>query len=74
MENKKVTFEELKKLNKQPVLETKIRVIPVEVYSRVVGYYQQISQWNAGKREEEKERKMISLTKFKKREAKIEHF
>jgi len=52
----------------------KIRVIPVEVYSRVVGYYQVVSNWNAGKKEEMKERVTISLKKFKEREAEIEHF
>jgi hypothetical protein len=26
--------------------------IPCEIYSRVVGYYRPISQWNAGKRAE----------------------
>jgi ribonucleoside-triphosphate reductase (formate) len=31
--------------------------IPVEVYSRVVGYYRPVDQWNKGKQEEFKERK-----------------
>ncbi len=26
--------------------------IPVEVYSRVVGYYRPVNQWNKGKQEE----------------------
>ncbi|HNR90619.1 MAG TPA: anaerobic ribonucleoside-triphosphate reductase [Spirochaetota bacterium] len=26
--------------------------IPVEVYSRVVGYFRPVNQWNKGKREE----------------------
>lgn len=30
--------------------------VPVEVYSRVVGYYRPVSQWHAGKKEEFKER------------------
>jgi len=30
--------------------------IPVEVYSRVVGYYRPVNQWNRGKREEFRER------------------
>ena len=47
---------------------TKIRVIPVETYSRVVGYYQVVANWNAGKLEEFKERETISLEKFKERE------
>ncbi len=31
--------------------------IPVEVYSRVVGYFRPVNQWNKGKREEFSERK-----------------
>jgi len=54
--------------------KNKTRVMPVDVYSRVVGYYQVVSGWNAGKREEFKERETISLEKFKEREAEIEHF
>jgi len=68
MENKKTSFEELKKLNEPIPLGKKIRVIPCDVYSRVVGYYQPVSQWNAGKQEEEKERVTISLGKFQKKE------
>lgn len=30
----------------------KEKKIPVEVYSRVVGYYRPVSQWNRGKQEE----------------------
>ena len=36
--------------------------IPVEVYSRVVGYFRPVNQWNKGKQEEFRERKEISLT------------
>lgn len=32
--------------------------IPCEVYSRVVGYYRPIQNWNKGKRQEFKERKV----------------
>jgi len=35
--------------------------IPVEVYSRVVGYYRPVSQWNHGKREEFSDRKECSM-------------
>ncbi|HPJ40507.1 MAG TPA: anaerobic ribonucleoside-triphosphate reductase [Spirochaetota bacterium] len=31
--------------------------VPVEVYSRVVGYFRPVNQWNKGKREEFNERK-----------------
>lgn len=30
--------------------------VPVEVYSRVVGYFRPINQWNKGKKEEFSER------------------
>lgn len=30
---------------------------PTEVYSRVVGYYRPVQHWNAGKREEFRNRK-----------------
>ena len=39
-------------------------VVPVEVYSRVVGYYRPTSQWNKGKQEEFKDRKEISNEKI----------
>lgn len=36
-------------------------VVPVEVYSRVVGYFRPVNQWNKGKRSEFKERKVCSI-------------
>ena len=36
--------------------ERRIRAVPVETYSRVVGYFRPINQWNKGKREEFNER------------------
>jgi len=33
--------------------------VPVEVYSRVCGYFRPVSQWNKGKKEEFKERKEL---------------
>lgn len=38
-----------------------MKAVPVEVYSRVVGYYRPVSQWNRGKREEFNERKEASV-------------
>jgi len=35
--------------------------IPVEVYSRVVGYYRPVDQWNKGKKEEFEQRKEFTL-------------
>lgn len=37
-----------------------MRKIPVETYSRVVGYFRPVNQWNKGKREEFYDRKTIS--------------
>lgn len=34
----------------------KKRVIPTEVYSRVVGYYRPVQNWNVGKKQEFSER------------------
>jgi len=31
--------------------------VPTEVYSRVVGYFRPVQNWNAGKKEEFKDRK-----------------
>jgi len=46
--------------------ENKVKKVPVEVYSRVVGYFRPISQWNKGKREEFNERKEFSLNDINK--------
>ncbi len=40
------------------------RVMPCEIYSRVVGYFRPVSQWNPGKREEFRERKEFTLGKI----------
>jgi len=37
------------------------RKVPVEVYSRVVGYFRPVQQWNKGKQEEFKERKTYNV-------------
>ena len=36
-------------------------VVPVEVYSRVVGYFRPVNQWNVGKQAEFKERKTYAV-------------
>jgi anaerobic ribonucleoside-triphosphate reductase len=38
-----------------------MKKIPVETYSRVVGYFRPVMQWNKGKREEFYERKIITI-------------
>ncbi|MDY0297900.1 MAG: anaerobic ribonucleoside-triphosphate reductase [Acidobacteriota bacterium] len=39
--------------------KVRIKVIPTEVYSRVVGYYRPVQNWNKGKMEEFIERNLI---------------
>ena len=39
--------------------------VPVEVYSRVVGYFRPVNQWNKGKQEEFNQRKEYSLESIK---------
>lgn len=39
-----------------------MKKVPVEVYSRVVGYYRPVNQWNRGKQEEFAERKEFHIT------------
>ena len=40
---------------------SKIKAIRTEVYSRVVGYYRPVRDWNRGKQEEFARRKYISI-------------
>ena len=40
-----------------------VKRIPVECYSRVVGYYAQVRNWNKGKRQEWKDRKVYEVPK-----------
>jgi Anaerobic ribonucleoside-triphosphate reductase len=42
-----------------------VKLIENEVYSRVVGYYRPIKNWNEGKQKEFSERKLISVNEFK---------
>ena len=44
-----------------PQAKPPIRRIPVETYSRVVGYYRPVSQWNPGKRAEFTERLPLKI-------------
>ena len=43
----------------------KKKVVPVETYSRVVGYYRPVANWNKGKKEEFKERKSFKVKQGK---------
>lgn len=52
----------MKKNNIESKKNSKEKVLAVraEVYSRVVGYYRPVTDWNEGKREEFKERNYLS--------------
>ncbi len=39
-----------------------VKGTPTEIYSRVVGYYRPVQQWNDGKQEEFKERKVFKVS------------
>jgi len=41
-----------------------VKVIPTEVYSRVVGYYRPIQNWNKGKVEEFGRRQMLDPSRI----------
>ena len=42
---------------------TEVKIIECETYSRVVGYYRPVQQWNAGKKAEFMARKFQQLAK-----------
>lgn len=39
----------------------KVVKVPTEIYSRVVGYFQRVQNWNKGKQEEFKMRKEFTV-------------
>jgi anaerobic ribonucleoside-triphosphate reductase len=39
----------------------KVKAVKTEVYSRVVGYYRPVQDWNRGKQEEFKLREYVSM-------------
>jgi ribonucleoside-triphosphate reductase len=48
-----------------PTCQGKNKTTPCEVYSRVVGYLRPVSQWNMGKQQEYKDRKMFNMMEKK---------
>lgn len=46
------------------VRSQKVLAIPCEVYSRVVGYFRPVQNWNPGKQQEFNERRSIKLESF----------
>ena len=43
-----------------------MKEIPTEIYSRVVGYFRPVKQWNKGKQDEFADRKPYPVEKIKK--------
>jgi anaerobic ribonucleoside-triphosphate reductase len=43
--------------------KVKVKAVPCEVYSRVVGYFRPVANWNQGKQVEFAERKTVRLEK-----------
>lgn len=38
-----------------------MKMVPVEIYSRVSGYFRPVNQWNKGKRSEFSDRKSLNI-------------
>jgi len=49
------------KVKRKKSEKVKVKAIPCEIYSRVVGYYRPIQNWNPGKVEEFRERKYVKI-------------
>ncbi|MBD3370462.1 hypothetical protein GF402_08895 [Candidatus Fermentibacteria bacterium] len=45
-----------------------IKAVRTEVYSRVVGYYRPVQDWNKGKQEEFTQRKYVDIDHLSRRE------
>lgn len=58
-----------KKLSDLRKLLDSVEGTPTEVYSRIVGYYRSVRNWNAGKRHEYTKRKMYSVSAMETAEA-----
>ena len=50
-------------INREKEVTVKVRVVPTEVYSRIVGYYRPVQNWNRWKVEEFQQRKVIDPEK-----------
>ncbi len=44
--------------------KVKAKLVPCEIYSRVVGYFRPVQNWNAGKQQEFAERKTVRIESF----------
>lgn len=45
-------------------MQKKISIKTTGIYARVVGYYRPIAAWNAGKKQEWADRKLITIDKL----------
>ncbi len=55
----------MKQHNNQNFTRDEELVVPCEVYSRVVGYFRPVQNWNRGKQQEFKERSSFDICKKK---------
>ena len=55
-----ICTQELKDSSIKSTERIRVRVVPTEVYSRVVGYYRPVQNWNEGKVEEFEHRRFFS--------------
>lgn len=51
-------------MRKPELPKVRVKAVPVEVYSRVVGYFRPVQNWNKGKQQEFSERKHIPVRKL----------
>ncbi|PMP66743.1 MAG: hypothetical protein C0190_04710 [Thermodesulfobacterium geofontis] len=51
-------------MKKTKVETQKVKVVPCEVYSRVVGYFRPVQNWNPGKQQEFSERKTVKIESY----------
>ncbi|RKZ22094.1 hypothetical protein DRQ18_03270 [bacterium] len=55
-----MTYKKGESMEKKKV---KVRVIKPEIYSRVVGYYRPVQNWNKGKKKEFEDRRYLRIDK-----------
>jgi anaerobic ribonucleoside-triphosphate reductase len=65
LRNREASFSTSERFKQMSQANGKIRIkaIRTEVYSRIVGYYRPVQNWNRGKREEFSQRKYVTLEK-----------
>lgn len=53
---------DMEKVNNTQSRKRKIVGVPTEIYSRIVGYYRPVQNWNEGKKKEFSERKTLKYS------------